>query len=139
MNVEFFCYLEVEEDNKIDPTSHVISTMRPRNIIVVANDMKSECGRLFDLFEDCKIKDNKIDEYVKFYLTVRHRILHKVSNKVLRIVLYTTLADELILNDAYGDHAFTMFLSISTERSIVSKLKLQKLSPTSFISFHQCK
>lgn len=131
IEVERSCYLKVEDKNKMNVAYHVVSAMRPARIVIMLRSNQSEEDKIFDLFEDCEIQVDTMNGYSVFSFGLKHRTFHKVSEKVLRIIL----DDVLSVQECDDESMFTVFLTALNG----IELNLPELSPSSFVSFHQRK
>ncbi|PAN38066.1 hypothetical protein PAHAL_7G143800 [Panicum hallii] len=141
IELEEACYVEVDEEHKIDATWHITSALRPGRLYIIMKDLDSrvdctdELKHLFGKFV------SRYDEEGHSLFTIdleETRIptgLINETHKSLMIIFDATIAKEEPEKILGIRDLFTVFLTTESEGYLVSKL--QKLSPLSFVSFYK--
>ncbi|RLM64329.1 hypothetical protein C2845_PM16G07320 [Panicum miliaceum] len=141
LELEEACYVEVDEEHKFDATWHITSALRPVRLYIIMKDLDSRV----DCTNDLK---HLFGEFVSRYSEEGHSLFTidveetrfptssiNEPPKSRMIFFDATIAKEEPQKIFGIRDLFTVFLTRESEGYLVSKL--QKLSPLSFVSFHQ--
>lgn len=127
---------EVEEKDKADILSHIITALRPSKVFVVMKESQSEArSKILKMYEDCRIETSEDSENCRMIiLNVEHRTISKTAKRDLWISFDSSIPEGLFQNKS---DSLMVFLRTPSEKHVGTKIP--ELNPVSFVAFHNSK
>jgi len=92
---------EVEEKDKADILSHIITALRPSKVFIVMKESQSEArSKILKMYEDCRIEETSEDSENcrMIILNVEHRTISKTAKRDLWISFDSSIPEGLFQN-----------------------------------------
>lgn len=142
LKFEDACYVKIEEEHKIDALWHIASALRPirMHIMMVDSEERADCVKEIKyLFGDNVSRITK-EGYCLFTIDLTNIKFPTISarrapKKKLMVLFDAAVSKQECQKISEINDAFTVSLAKASETDLVSNLP--KLSPLSFLSFHQ--